>query len=265
MRRRDFSSRQIRHSPLHIARHGPRQNTISRSKNIQRGLRNTLPRLLRQLQIILIIDPASPIPIARTANPILLKLLHVILEFFLIEERRGGNSVFLVPDHIQLDPFLGRHKFSAAARFASIHSLEELSNRSLILHDVFDLTILGAELQLIAELRKSGLAESFGADKVLCGRSIGCADAENVRDELRIPLRHAIDYCSTPEMDQFISARPIVCQSAAERTSIPIVTSNNDLMRADFLRNGSNGVGVSFEAILFQVGRSSRLAITHAV
>lgn len=43
------------------------------------------------------------------------------------------------------------------------------------------------------------------------------------------------------------------------------MTSNNDLMRANFLRNGSNGVGVSFEAILFQVGRSSRLAITHAV
>lgn len=43
------------------------------------------------------------------------------------------------------------------------------------------------------------------------------------------------------------------------------MTSNNDLMRADFLRNSSNGVGVSFEAILFQVGRSSRLAITHAV
>lgn len=212
MRRRDFSSRQIRHSPLHIARHGPRQNTISRSKNIQRGLRNTLPRLLRQLQIILIIDPASPIPIARTANPILLKLLHVILEFFLIEERRGGNGVFLVPDHVQLDPFLGRHKFSAARRFASIHSPEELSNRSLILHDVFDLTILGAELELIAELRKSGLAESFGADEVFCGRSIGCANAENVRDELRIPLRHAVDYCSTPEMYQFISAPPIVFQ-----------------------------------------------------
>lgn len=213
MRRRDFSSRQIRHSPLHIARHGPRQNTISRSKNIQRGLHNTIPRLLRQLQIILIIDPASPIPITRTANPILLKLLHVILEFFLIEERRSGNGVFLVPNqYIQLDPFLGRHKFSAARRFASIHSPEELSNRSLILHDVFDLTIFGAELELIAELRKSGLAESFGADEVFCGRSIGCADAENVRDELRIPLRHAIDYGSTPEMDQFISARPIVFQ-----------------------------------------------------
>lgn len=41
--------------------------------------------------------------------------------------------------------------------------------------------------------------------------------------------------------------------------------TNNDLMRADFLRNSSNGVGVSFEAILFQVGRSPRLAITHAV
>lgn len=78
--------------------------------------------------------------------------------------------------------------------------------------DVFDLTILGAELELIAELRKSGLAESFGADEVLCGRSIGCADAENVRDELRIPLCHAIDYCSTPGMDQFISAPPIVFQ-----------------------------------------------------
>lgn len=213
MRRRDFSSRQIRHSPLHIARHGPRQNTIPRSKNIQRGLHNTVPRLLRQQQIILIIDPASPIPIARTANPIFLKLLHVILEFFLIEERRGGNGVFLVPDqYIQLDPFLGRHKFSAARRFASIHSPEELSNRSLILDDVFDLTILGAELELIAELRKSRLAESFGADEVFCGRSIGCADAENVRDELRIPLCHAIDYCSTPEMDQFISAPPIVFQ-----------------------------------------------------
>lgn len=122
MRRWDFSSRQIRHSPLHIARHGPRQNTIPRCKNIQRGLRNTVPRLLRQLQIILIIDPASSIPIARTANSILLKLLHVILEFFLIEERRGGDGVFLVPDHVQLDPFLGRHKFSAAGRFASIHS-----------------------------------------------------------------------------------------------------------------------------------------------
>lgn len=43
------------------------------------------------------------------------------------------------------------------------------------------------------------------------------------------------------------------------------MTSNNDLMRADFLRNSSDSVGVSFEAILFQVGRSSRLAITHAV
>lgn len=43
------------------------------------------------------------------------------------------------------------------------------------------------------------------------------------------------------------------------------MTSNNDPMRADFLRNSSDGVGVSFEAILFQVGRSSRLAITHAV
>ena len=38
MRSRDFSSRQIRHSFLHVPRHGLRQDAISSSKNVQSRL-----------------------------------------------------------------------------------------------------------------------------------------------------------------------------------------------------------------------------------
>ena len=105
-------------------------------------------------------------------------LLDIVLELVLIEERCLADVV--VYDNIEVDSILRCHELPSAGRLASVHPEEKLSHRLLILDNVFDLVVIGTELELIAKLRKDSLAELLGAHVVFGWWSVRSADAEDV-------------------------------------------------------------------------------------
>ena len=82
---------------------------------------------------------------------------------------------------------LARVEGNFSIRSASpIHPLQELSNRLFIIDEF--LHFARSEMKLVGELWQLSFDEIFGRDVFFARRSVWCANGEDVRDQLRMPV-----------------------------------------------------------------------------
>jgi hypothetical protein len=134
----------------------------------------------------------------------------------------------IIPHHIQIHTFLGRHELPPTARPPSIHPIQELLHKLLIIpNELLHHSIIAAKLQLVPEIRQLTLCQSPRRSVRPRSSTIGSGDAEHGSDEVRVPLCDAVD-----------------------GRSAPVVASEDELWGVDLAGDGGDGVGVGAEAVV---------------
>lgn len=149
--------------------------------------------------------------------------------YLVIEERRLPNLI--LPHNVQVDPLLGRHELPPTTRPTTVHAPQELRHKLSVIanHPLHD-TIIATELKLVAEIRQLALRQSFCRDERPRSGRVRRRNAEDGRNELRIPLGNAVN----------------------GRTA-PVMAAEDELGRVGVACDGGDGVGVGAETVVVQV------------
>jgi hypothetical protein len=144
----------------------------------------------------------------------------------ILKERILRNLV--IPHNTQIHTFLRRHELPPTARPPSIHPIQKLLHELLVTpNKLLHHSIIAAKLQLIPEIRQLAFCQSPRRRVRSGSGAVGSGDAEHGSDEIRVPLRDAVD-----------------------GGSAPVVASEDELRGVDLAGDGGDGVGVGAEAVV---------------
>lgn len=155
------------------------------------------------------------------------------MAYLLVKERRHAHLV--LSQRLQIRALLWRHANPSTAQPPAIHAGKELAHHALLTDSLLDNHVIAAKLKLVPEIRQSSRVNQL-LDRVILilHFEVRRGDAEDVRDQIRVELRHAVDDCTTP-----------------------VVPTEDELRRVDAFGQVGDEVCVVLEGVVMQIGREA--------